>query len=929
MELADPTERMFFIRESGAVPFGDVPADVYEYEYAEGKCRIRHEKGKKAYSYGRVRVKEVRPVEMKDPQRTIVRRSGRTFDNVERIAVYDGHLVVRFSNGSCKRYAINEVSLEKNVLTDPRSKSVFEYLRTLASTDELVNEETERSVLGGRYDGIGAVASGTILSCYLSGDDPGPQQGGSKPLIFPFGLNASQKVAVEHAFTDRLSVVQGPPGTGKTQTILNIIANNILQDRTTAVVSNNASAVENVVDKLGRNNLGFICALLGKSESKEKFIANQPVYPRDLKTWGMTSKDRTRLLAEVGALVSGLDRALEDRKRLAEIDALTTAYEREYEYFKAYMASLDAGAIGPHDPRLGRSSQSILRFWVREGRRVEEGRPVGLLYRTYVWAVFGGFYLNMIERDNFLTIPLLQDAFYRAKLKELRDEARLLEERSYDFEENMAAIEEKSMRVFKAQLAERFSSNRGRGVFKIEDLRKRSAAFVKEYPVVLSTTHSITTSLSPGFRYDSVLMDESSQISVVAGALALSCAESVVVVGDHKQLANVVKKPRAYEADYIADEYRVPACYRYSKQSMLTSVLDLWPALEPTLLKEHYRCHPQIIGFCNKMYYNNDLIIMTEDEGEQDVLSFHRTVPGSHARGRKNMRQVGVVCDEIVPQLTNSGIRDIGVIAPFGDQVTELKKAVPEGVAVATVHKFQGRENDAIVLSTVENSIGPFVGDPQMVNVAVSRAVKRLCVVASQNSHGHKNNDIEELARYIEYNGFAIVQSQIRSVFDLLYKEYAEERARYLGRRPRVSRYDSENLMATALEDMLATGRFPCVSLRCHVGLSTLIGEDVVLSPREEEYVRNPRTHVDFLFFREMNKRPLLAIEVDAWRFHKEGTKQHERDRMKNAILERCGLPLLRLQTDSRGCEYDVGKVEKALEHYITERGDGIEEDAV
>ena len=84
MELADPTERMFFIRESGAVPFGDVPADVYEYEYAEGKCRIRHEKGKKAYSYGRVRVKEVRPVEMKDPQRTIVRRNGRTFDNVER-----------------------------------------------------------------------------------------------------------------------------------------------------------------------------------------------------------------------------------------------------------------------------------------------------------------------------------------------------------------------------------------------------------------------------------------------------------------------------------------------------------------------------------------------------------------------------------------------------------------------------------------------------------------------------------------------------------------------------------------------------------------------------------------------------------------------------------------------------------------------------
>ena len=110
-----------------------------------------------------------------------------------------------------------------------------------------------------------------------------------------------------------------------------------------------------------------------------------------------------------------------------------------------------------------------------------------------------------------------------------------------------------------------------------------------------------------------------------------------------------------------------------------------------------------------------------------------------------------------------------------------------------------------------------------MVNVAVSRAVKKLRVVASQNLRGRKDNDIEELARYIEYNGFEIVQSQIRSVFDLLYKEYAEERARYLGKRPRVSRYDSENLMAAALEDMLATGRFEQVSFRCHVGLSTLV----------------------------------------------------------------------------------------------------------
>lgn len=94
-------------------------------------------------------------------------------------------------------------------------------------------------------------------------------------LIFPFGCNASQQKAVQAAFENQISVVQGPPGTGKTQTILNIIANILVRGKTVQVVSNNNSAIVNVLEKLSKYDMGFIVALLGSTANKEKFIETQ------------------------------------------------------------------------------------------------------------------------------------------------------------------------------------------------------------------------------------------------------------------------------------------------------------------------------------------------------------------------------------------------------------------------------------------------------------------------------------------------------------------------------------------------------------------------------------------------------------------------------------------------------------------------------
>ena len=60
---------------------------------------------------------------------------------------------------------------------------------------------------------------------------------------------------------NQISVIQGPPGTGKTQTILNIIANILMQGKTVQIVSNNNSATENVYEKLSSSKYNLGCRL--------------------------------------------------------------------------------------------------------------------------------------------------------------------------------------------------------------------------------------------------------------------------------------------------------------------------------------------------------------------------------------------------------------------------------------------------------------------------------------------------------------------------------------------------------------------------------------------------------------------------------------------------------------------------------------------
>ena len=387
---------------------------------------------------------------------------------------------------------------------------------------------------------------------------------------------------------------------------------------------------------------------------------------------------------------------------------------------------------------------------------------------------------------------------------------------------------------------------------------------------------------------------------LATGVLAFSCARNIVIVGDLKQLPNVLTEDDIRTSDAIWQKYSLDERYRFSTHSLLSSALEIWQDAPVTLLREHYRCHPKIINFCNQKFYHGQLIVMTKDHDEPDVLTMYRTIAGNHARGHLNQRQIDVIQQEVLPRLHQQNFQSIGIITPYRDQVTAIRKQLGDTYEVDTVHKFQGREQDAIILTSVDNVITDFVDDPHMLNVAVSRAVHSLAVVTSQDPRNDQTN-YGDLTRYIEYNNFEVIQSQVYSVFDMLYQGYAEQRRAYLQKHKRVSEYDSENLMYSVIQEVLSEEAFSSIGCAVHVSLATLVKDYEPLTEEERQYARNLLTHVDFLLFNQMDKQPVLAIEVDGTGFHEAGSKQAERDMKKNSVLEKCAVPFLRLRTDGSG----------------------------
>lgn len=868
------------------------------------------------YSYAYFNVEMLTHPERLNPNIYRISRKGREFFDIKTIDVFrsrnESYWHICFANGSERDYCESDLHITKSCLSQRQSANVIEYLKQIAGLSEIKNKETGEKLLAERFEKISFVGEDVALAKYLNPSSLQIKKTGCEYVpIFPFGCNNSQYKAVKNAMENQISVIQGPPGTGKTQTILNIIANILMQGKTVQIVSNNNSATENVYEKLSlpKYNLGFVAAMLGKAENKTKFIEHQNINYPDFSSWKI-EENPNDLQKRIAEQSSQLKAVFYKQEKLACLRQELSQLVTEQEYFNQYVEESDVNTESIKC-RKKLLSKHWMELWQKCQLISEEKRAIGFWFRIKVILKYGVTDWSFYKQDISKIITAFQAMYYDAKQAELSAEiadiAADLNRVNKDMLENLC---NQSMAVLKDKLARKYGGSNRRRTFSEDDLWTKPYDVLTEYPVILSTTFSSKNSLNSNVMYDYLIMDEASQVDIATGALALSCARNAVIVGDTKQLPNVVTDDVKVKANAIFGSFNVKEGYQYTR-SFLQSVLDVMPNVKQTLLREHYRCHPKIINFCNQKFYRGELIIMTTDKGEEDVLSVVKTVAGNHERNHYSQRQIDVIKNEIIPKYVFNP-EETGIIAPYKNQVEALSREITD-IDAATVHKFQGKEKENIIISTVDDEISDFADDPYLINVAVSRAKKKLMLVVTGNKQTKERN-ITDLINYIQYNNFEVVESKIYSIFDYLYKQYTKERMAYLKKHKKVSEYDSENLMYALIEEIIAQNKYASMDVVCHFPLNMLIKNPELLNEQECRYAMNPAAHLDFLIYNRISKKPVLAIEVDGYKYHKEDTVQASRDLLKNHIMELYEIPLLRFKTNGSG---EKEKIVEMLEKLV------------
>ncbi|MCE2798173.1 MAG: AAA domain-containing protein [Planctomycetaceae bacterium] len=265
--------------------------------------------------------------------------------------------------------------------------------------------------------------------------------------------------------------------------------------------------------------------------------------------------------------------------------------------------------------------------------------------------------------------------------------------------------------------------------------------------------------------FDLGVIDEACQSTEPGYWPVVLRVEQLVLAGDHCQLPPTVLSTQA--------------TLEGLSKSMMERLVERWENRVTRQLTIQYRMHQKIMEFPSEHFYHGTLVadasvaehtladlpgIQTESLDAQPVL-FVDTSGADWAEeldpngeSKLNPREAIWILKQVDALLAAGLLPDqIAVIAPYSAQVRFLRdRCTSNGVEIDTVDGFQGREKEAVLISLVRsNSQGEvgFLGDTRRMNVAMTRAKRKLIVIGDGSTLG-RNAFFKKWIEHTENQGF-------------------------------------------------------------------------------------------------------------------------------------------------------------------------------
>lgn len=410
----------------------------------------------------------------------------------------------------------------------------------------------------------------------------------------------------------------------------------------------------------------------------------------------------------------------------------------------------------------------------------DASQPLGDAAAAWRWRQW----LQELERRAVISMSGLQEQLDRMENDLRQLAAQIIEHETWAAQRDRTGLPEQlSLMGFVKTQAKITKTRRGvRDAELMGEARRLLGEARRAVPVWIMPLNRVYESFDPReTKFDVVIIDEASQSDVTALA-ALYLGREHVVVGDKEQVTPDAVGQRVDEVQRLiaTDLQGIPNGHLYDGQ---TSIYDLAETAfgGVVALREHFRCVPEIIEFCNNLSYSHAIQPLREplSASVRPALVAHRVHGFRDDRGKMNQVEAEEIASLVIACLNEPdyGLNEsgrptsFGIISLLGDEQALLienllrRWLTPDvfekhRILCGNAAQFQGDERDVMFLSMVDGppedgqlsyrDAGPKDLYKKRYNVAVSRARNQLWVVHSLDPETHlKAGDLRR--RLIEH----------------------------------------------------------------------------------------------------------------------------------------------------------------------------------